>query len=140
MFEINKICMKDVFVTSTLKSEWNRVFNPALCSALEGVGVSVHLPQRDTEQTGTELDKFHQNIDGINDSRRVIAVGLNESINWGLEVGYSYGSGKQIILLTTSDHVIPTMSLGMYWEIIRVDNLDELDTYLEELKELCLSE
>ena len=40
--------MKDIFITSTLKSEWNVGFNPKLCQALEKSGLSCHLPQRDT--------------------------------------------------------------------------------------------
>lgn len=127
--------MKDVFITSTLKSEWNRKFNPKLCQKLEGKGIICHLPQRDTKQDGSELDKFHQNIEGIQNSKKVLAIGVNESINWGLETGYAFGSGKQVILLTNTDHQIPIMSLGMYFKVLRIDSLDEVDTYLDELIE-----
>ncbi len=125
--------MKDVFITSTLKSEWNRGFNYRLCQKLEEKSIVCHLPQRDTKQDGLESDKFNQNIEGINNSKKVLAIGVNESINWGLETGYAFGSGKKIILLTKTDHQIPTMSLGMYYKILKVDDLDKVDNYLDEL-------
>lgn len=57
--------MKDIFITSTLKSEWNRTFNLRLCQKIEEKGVKCHLPQRDTKQDGSDLNKFNQNIEGI---------------------------------------------------------------------------
>jgi len=125
--------MKDVFITSTLKSSWNRDFNPRLCQKLEEKGVVCHLPQRDTKQDGSERDKFDQNIEGIKNSRKVLTIGVNESINWGLETGYAFGSGKKVILLTKREHQIPTMSLGMYSRILEVDDLNKIDDYLDEL-------
>jgi len=125
--------MKDVFITSTLKSEWNRQFNPILCQKLEEKKVICHLPQRDTKQNGSELDKFNQNIESINNSKKIITIGINESINWGLETGYAFGLGKKIILLTDKDHQIPTMSLGMYHKILKIDDLNDFEKYLDEL-------
>ncbi len=124
---------KDVFITSTLKSERNRNFNPLLCEKLETKWIICHLPQRDTKQNGTELDKFNQNIDGINNSKKVIAIWFNESINWWLEIWYTFGSKKEIILLTDKEHISPTMSLWMYNEIFRVENLNDLDNYIDDL-------
>jgi len=130
--------MKDIFITSTLKSEWNRNFNPLLCQKLEKEGIKCHLPQRDTNQNSTEIDKYKQNIDGIKNSKKILAIGANESINWGLEVGYAFGLRKNIILLTNEDLEIPTMSLGMYYKVIRVNNLDNVDDYLNKLIEIIL--
>ena len=53
---------KNIYITSTLKSEWNLTFNSLLCDKLEEIGIACHLPQRDTKQDGTDLDKFSQNI------------------------------------------------------------------------------
>jgi len=131
--------MKDVFITSTLKSEWNREFNPKLCKKLEEKWVVCHLPQRDTKQDGTELDKFNQNIEWVKNARKNLTIGVNESVNLGFETGYSFGSGKKVILLTTTDHQIPTMSLGMYEKILRIDDLDDIDSYLDELVKSILN-
>ncbi len=125
--------MKDIFITSTLKSEWNRSFNPKLCGKLEEKGVKCHLPQRDTRQDRPELDKFNQNIDGIQKSRKVLAIGANESVNWGLEIGYAFGMGKKVILLMDKDHIPPTMSLGMYQEILAVEDLENIEDYIDTL-------
>ncbi|EKE06852.1 MAG: hypothetical protein ACD_18C00257G0006 [uncultured bacterium] len=130
--------MKDVFITSTLKSEWNRNFNPQLCRKLEEKGVNCHLPQRDTKQDGSELDKYNQNIEGIKNSKKVLTIGANESINWGLETGYAFGSGKKVIYLTTDDHSIPVMSLGMYENIIKVKSLDNFNEYIDNLVKVIL--
>ena len=127
--------MKDIYITSTLKFEWNREFNPKLCQKLEERGVVCHLPQRDTNQSGTEFDKYEQNIRGIDNSAKVLAIGVNESINWGLEVGYAFGIKKEVILLLDKEHQIPTMSLGLYSKILKVDNLDDIENYIDELVE-----
>ena len=127
--------MKDVFITSTLKSEWNKSFNPLLCQKLEENNILCHLPQRDTNQDGSYSEKYTQNIDGINNSKRVLSIGINESVNWGLETGYSFGIGKKVILLTDKDHFIPVMSLGMFYKIIKVTNFDDFSSYLDDLIE-----
>lgn len=116
-----------------MKSERNRNFNPLLCQKLEAKGITCHLPQRDTNQKGTEEDKFSQNIDGIKNTDKILAIGVNESINWWLEVGYGFGCQKKIILLTDKNHIIPTMSLGMYNNILRVENIDDIESYIDEL-------
>ncbi len=125
--------MKDIFITSTLKSERNRVFNPKLCQRLEEKKVKCHLPQRDTNQKGSDLDKFKQNIEGIKNAKKVLSIGLNETVNWGLETGFAFGSGKEVILLTERGHQIPVMSLGMYSRVLEVENLDDIDKYIDEL-------
>lgn len=130
--------MKNIYLTSTLKSEWNKEFNLNLCKALENADVSVHLPQRDTKQDGTEYDKYEQNIAGMNNSTKILAVGENESINWGLEVGYAFGLKKDIILLIKKDHFIPVMSRGMYTKIIEVEDFEDIITYISALSEACL--
>lgn len=124
---------RDLYITSTLKTERNRNFNPLLCKKLEDKGITCHLPQRDTNQEGTEEDKFSQNIDGIKNADKIVAIGINESINWWLEIGYGFGSQKKIILLTEKNHIIPTMSLGMYDKIIRAEDLNNIEGYIDKL-------
>ncbi len=94
-------------------------------------------PQRDTDQDGTSEDKYVQNIAAMDDARLVIAVGEHESVNWGLEVGYAFGKGQPVVLLTQSEHFIPVMSLGMYAEIVRADDLDRIEAYIETLERAC---
>lgn len=131
---------KDVFITSTLKSEWNREFNPILCKKIEEKWIKVHLPQRDTLQKWTELDKFNQNIEWINNSKKVIAIWNNESINRWLEVGYSFGKNKDIILLINKNHTIPTMSLGMFSDIIEAEELEDIDLYIDDLVKIIIEQ
>lgn len=43
-----------VFLTSTLKYQFNLKFNPQLAVALEARGIVVYLPQRDTDQQASK--------------------------------------------------------------------------------------
>jgi hypothetical protein len=130
--------MKDVFITSTLKAEWNRKFNPLLCEKLEEHGVKCYLPQRNTDQEAELAEKYEQNTQGIRDSKKLISVGVNESINWGIETGYAYGLGKEVILVTEKDHFIPVMSRGMYKRVFEVEDLEDFDSYIADLAEEVL--
>lgn len=125
--------MDNLFITSTLHSDWNLSFNPKLCKALEDKGVICHLPQRDTEQTGSKENIFKQNIEGIKNSKKVLCIALNESTNWGAEVGFAYGINKNIIALKTKDHEIPLMLRYMIGDVVEVDDLDDIEGYIDEL-------
>ncbi|PIN74156.1 hypothetical protein COV20_00900 [Candidatus Woesearchaeota archaeon CG10_big_fil_rev_8_21_14_0_10_45_16] len=125
--------MKDVFITSTLHNDWNVSFNPKLCEELERRGISCHLPQRDTNQNGESNEKFSQNINGINNSKKILGVALNVSPNWGGEVGFSYGSNKPIILLAEDTTEIPLMLEHMSDRIIRVENINNIEDYINQL-------
>ena len=124
---------KDIFITSTIHSDWNIKFNPILCKALEEKGVTCHMAQRDTNQNSTKMDIYNQNIDGIKNSKKILAIGENETINWGVEVGYAFGIKKNIILLTSNEHNIPVMVSGMFNKILRVRDLGVIEKYIDEL-------
>jgi hypothetical protein len=117
----DKNLMAAVFISSTLKAEWNKDFNLKFCIALEEKGIQCYLPQRDTKQDGTEFDKFHENMEAIRSSSVIISIGVNESVNWGLENGYAYGIDKPIILLTDKPDEIHTMALGIYSNIFKIN-------------------
>jgi len=125
--------MKKVFITSTLKSQWNKEFNPRLCSELEAKGFVCHLPQRDTDQEDTSINKCKQNLSAIDKADVVLGVSENETINWGLEIGYAFGCNKQVILLASGHHEIPVMATGMYYKVVRVDDLGNIKSYIDEL-------
>jgi hypothetical protein len=130
--------LSDVYITSTLKSEWNKKYNPLLCEELEKRQIKCYLPQRDTPQEGEDVkklnnNKYEFNINAIKNSKFVLAVGLNESINWGLEVGFAFGIKKKVILLKEKNHFVPVMSLGMYEKIIELDTLNDIESYIDLL-------
>lgn len=132
--------MADVYLISTLKNEWNRAFNPLLCSQLEARDISVHLPQRDTNQQLGARDKCSTNLAALSAAKKVLAVGMNESINWGIEVGYASGLGKQVIGLTANNHDvdngqnIPVMCTKMVSQHL-ADDLHDFDSYIAALVE-----
>jgi hypothetical protein len=125
--------MKNLFITSTLHSDWNVLFNPKLCEALETRGIACHLPQRDTNQEGSFDEKFQQNINGIKNSEKLLCIAENESVNWGGEVGFAYGIGKTIIALKTKGHDIPLMLRYMVNEVVEADDLNDIEAYIDEL-------
>ena len=127
--------MPDVYLTSTLRTEWNRAFTVQLCQELEKQGFSVYLPQRDTHQRGTPHDICHQNLEGIRNSSKLLAVCTNASPNWGVEVGYAHAIGKKIIALSLENDTVPEMTTSMIWQHIRTD-LNQLNQYVSGLAEL----
>ncbi len=127
--------MKKLFITSTLHSEWNFSFNPKLCDALEKEGIKCHLPQRDTDQKGSREGVFQQNIDGIKNSEKVLCIALNESVNWGGEVGFAHGINKKIIALKDKNHEIPLMLRYMIDDVVEVDDINNIEKYVNKLIE-----
>ncbi len=125
-----------IYITSTLKSDWNVAFNQKLCDYLESHGCSVHLPQRDTNQAGSAMDKYEQNMSAMQKADIILCVAQNESINWGVEVGYVYSIQKNVIALAQTDHDLPVMSLGMFSAVVRGNDLDDIDSYGETLLSL----
>lgn len=125
--------MNDLYLTCTFTNPWNVEFGPKIGAALEKEGLTCYLPYRDTNQKGKAEDIFISDIQGINNSKCILAVGVNESPNWGAETGYAFGNGKPIIALTDKDHSIPLICNGMVTDIVRVENLDEPSGYIDEL-------
>jgi hypothetical protein len=125
--------MKNLFITSTLHSDWNVSFNPKLCETLGKRGIQCHLPQRDTNQDGGFEEKFQQNINGIKNSEKLLCIAENESVNWGGEVGFAYGIGKTIIALKNRNHDIPLMLRYMVKEVVEADDLNDIEAYIDEL-------
>lgn len=125
--------MSKIYIDSTLRHDWNVQFNIRLCKALENRGIDVYLPQRDTNQSADRSKIFDQNHKATKDTDKLLAVALNEGPNWGTEIGFCHGIGKKIIALTTSDHEIPLMAEHMISQILRVEDINNIDTYIDRL-------
>jgi nucleoside 2-deoxyribosyltransferase len=125
--------MTKVYLDSTLRHDWNTKFNPELCAKIEDKGVECYLPQRNTNQAGEPDDKFNQNIAGIKEADVLLAVASNESPNWGVEVGFAYGIKKKLIALCAKGHPVPLMAQYMFDEIVEVEDLDDIESYIIRL-------
>lgn len=126
--------MKNIYLTSTFTNQWNVDFNPKIGEALENAGITCYLPHRDTNQKEEDwIEIFNQDIGGIDNSSIVLAVALNESPNWGAELGYAYGIKKPILIVTNKEHDIPLICRGMATETLRVESLDNIENYIEAL-------
>lgn len=51
----------------------------------------------------------------------------------GGEVGYAFGINKRIIALKSKDHEIPLILKHMISDVVEVDNLDNIEGYIDEL-------
>jgi len=126
--------MKDIFFTATFRTDWNTKYNPKLISLLEDTGHTVYAPQRDTEQSGNKKQTFLQNVSGIDNARMVLALGsVQQTANWGFEVGYAHKGNKPILILTDNDHPADLMTEGAVQKVMSVENLDDIDSYKDEL-------
>ena len=96
--KIKNIDSKKIFISSTLRTKWNRDYNLALCKALEERSLNCFLPQRDVDTTNNATIA-NNNISAINNCKVLISVGFNESPNLGFEAGYAYGINKPIIII-----------------------------------------
>ncbi|OGD88627.1 hypothetical protein A3F45_02600 [Candidatus Curtissbacteria bacterium RIFCSPHIGHO2_12_FULL_41_17] len=120
-----------IYITSTIHHSWNRKFNAKLCEALEKRGIKVYLPQRDTIQDKKII--FKQNHRVISRVKAVLAIAINESPNWGVEIGFSYGIGKKVIALTQARHEIPLMAKSMFSEVLEVKDPNNIKEYIDRL-------
>jgi nucleoside 2-deoxyribosyltransferase len=125
--------MTDIYLTSTFSNPWNVAFNPKIGAFLEDSGISCYLAHRDTNQQGEAAEKFSSDIKGMDEATCIVAVALNETPNWGAEVGYAYALEKPVIALTTNDHAIPLICNGMVAETIVVSDLDDIPGYGTDL-------
>lgn len=129
-----KLPCTDVFVTSTFRNDWNREFNVALCAALEGQGFAVFLPQRDSQQTGNRARTFAEDVEGLRQSRCVVAIGTRmQSANWGFEIGMAYALNKPVLILTDTEHPPELMTEGAMSKLIVPASIEAIDSYLDEL-------
>ncbi len=126
--------MKKVFISSTLRTEWNRSFNEKLCESIESNEIDCFLPQRDADPSSVE-QIYLTNKKGIDESDVVLSVVINESPNVGWEAGYAFGTEKKIVLLSSSNHTMPDMFVGMDINVKKViaENPDDIDSYIDEL-------
>lgn len=128
--------MKDTYLTSTFTNKWNVDFNPKIGSLLEEANFSCYLPHRDTDQKSGPANIFSSDLKGIEFSQFILAIALNESPNWGAEIGYAYTLKKPIIALTDEEHQIPLICNGMITEVVRVSNISNIDSYKDKLIEI----
>lgn len=125
--------MKEIYLCSTLKAEWNRTFNPNLCEALEKAGFSIYLPQRDTNQSGAGPEILAQNMKAMKNAKLLIGIAKNASPNFGAEVGYFFGCGKPVLILAESFQEIPLMTTGMVTDIVILKSLGDVSLYSAQL-------
>lgn len=128
--------MKNIYLTSTFTHEWNVGFNPKIGDALEKSGITCYLPHRDTDQKAVDrMNIFKQDIEGIDNATLVLAIALNESPNWGAEIGYAFGVKKPVLVLTSVEHSVPLICKGMTTEIMYVEDLDNIEQYIAVLSD-----
>lgn len=132
--------MKDLYVTSTLHTDWNIQFNIKLSRAFEKHEIKCYLPQRDTEQDEGPEVIFKQNTKAIQRSEYFMGVAKNFTPNFGAEIGFAYGLDKNIVLLTDDKDEIPMIIKSMSDRILEVKELDNVEDYIDRLINLVKDE
>jgi nucleoside 2-deoxyribosyltransferase len=125
----------DLYLTSTFTNPWNVEFNKEIGTALENSGFVCYLANRDTNQQGNPDEIFSSDLAGMEAAKCILAIAMNESPNWGAELGYAYQK-TPIIALTNTEHKIPLICKGMISEVLRVEDLDDIDSYINDLADL----
>ncbi len=132
--------MTDIFLTGTFRNPWSKDFNLKLATMLEENGLKVFLPQRDSEQLGDRKKTFEQDVKGLEPASMLVAVGAKmQSANWGFEIGYAFKSGKPVIILIGPEDRVELMPEGASQKVIKVSDLENLDSFKAELLETIKS-
>lgn len=108
------------------------MFNEMICAVLEEKGLSCYLPQRDTDQTAGRKAIFEQNMKALDRSTHLLAIGSNETPNWGFEIGLSYAT-RRVVILAMNNHALPLMNEFAADELMLVDDLDDINSYIDKL-------
>jgi nucleoside 2-deoxyribosyltransferase len=130
--------MRDIFITSTFRNDWNRRFNFALEQALVQEGFTCFLPQRDSDQSGDRKQIYAEDVAGIERSKLMVAVGIKtQTANWGFEIGYATQAKKPVIVITDPQHPVELMCEGAASEVLVVENIDDIPSYVKILADLA---
>jgi len=124
-----------IFLTSTLHHDFNLAFNPKLTAILEDKGFIVHMPQRDTDQKAPIPERVKQNFEAIKNVDASVVVLENSSMNLAAETGYTFGIGCPTIGLAKKGTFIDGMVQGALNTIVEVDDLENIDSYINQLVE-----
>jgi len=126
--------MTDLYFCGTFRTDWSRQFNFELEKRFTSKGLSCFLPQRDSDQSGDKKLTFEEDVAGIDGADCVVAIGaVMQSANWGFEVGYCYGKKKPVVALTDKENPLDLMTDGAIEHILVVENIDEIDSYFDDL-------
>lgn len=100
--------MKNVYLAAPLFSEAERDFNSILRDKLEGLGMSVFLPQEHSNDTNAQREArqeaiFGKNVSAIDESDMLVAVldGVDVDSGTAWEIGYAYARGLPVYGLRT---------------------------------------
>jgi len=100
--------MKNVYLAAPLFSDAECDFNCKLRDELEGLGMSVFLPQEHSNDINDQRDArqagiFSKNVTNINETDMVVAVldGVDVDSGTAWEIGYAYAQGLPVYGLRT---------------------------------------
>ncbi|MCG7848575.1 MAG: nucleoside 2-deoxyribosyltransferase, partial [ANME-2 cluster archaeon] len=100
--------MKNVYLAAPLFSDAECDFNCKLRDELEGLGMSVFLPQEHSNDINDQRDArqagiFSKNVTNINETDMVVAVldGVDVDSGTAWEIGYAYARGLPVYGLRT---------------------------------------
>jgi nucleoside 2-deoxyribosyltransferase len=124
----------DLYFCATFRTEQSKAFNLRLEERFKAEGYSCFLAQRDSDQRGDRKRTFLEDVAGIDHARVVVAMGAYlQSANWGFELGYCYAKRKPVVALTSADRPLDLMTAGSVEEIVIAQDIEDIDSYFEDL-------
>ena len=135
--------MKNVYLAAPLFSDAECDFNSKLRDELEGLGMSVFLPQEHSNDTNAQRDArqegiFNKNVATIDETDMMVAVldGVDVDSGTAWEIGYAYARGLPVygmrtdfrtlgiegtVNLMIEQSVVMCMGVGELVERLRLD-------------------
>ena len=135
--------MKNVYLAAPLFSDVECDFNSKLRDELEGLGMSVFLPQEHSNDTNAQRDArqegiFNKNVATIDETDMMVAVldGVDVDSGTAWEIGYAYARGLPVygmrtdfrtlgiegtVNLMIEQSVVMCMGVGELVERLRLD-------------------
>jgi len=106
----------DIYLAGPLFTMAERQFNTALADQLRSLGYTIFLPQEEEPREFTAAAIFENDIQGIDQSRIVVAImdGSDPDSGACFECGYAYAKGKPIIAVRTDFRGIGDGDLAPY--------------------------
>jgi nucleoside 2-deoxyribosyltransferase len=118
-----------VFIIGSVRlaTEEIRNYLDEYTSFLEGYGIKVYLPHRDTDQTASELEICTQNLAAIKEANEIHIIFNPESTGSHFDLGMAFALGKKI-------RVIKNIPYGEGKSFARM-----IDAWEDSLYETCKS-
>jgi nucleoside 2-deoxyribosyltransferase len=130
---------RDVFLAAAIWQPGCHARNQQLVQMMEGDGLTVFMPQRETPPSSTAAQIVRQNIDGVRRSRVVLVVADHAGAGVYFELGAAHAMGKPVFIHSSTDVTALGKMVRGIWEMLpqiqRSTSVSELRSNLKRFIE-----